>query len=743
MKKKYLFLLLFSGFSFFTVAQNRLLTVEEATHQNPKLNAANLSQLQWIPGTAEFIYFSGNFLIRGHAALNDIKVSPKNDTVLLLSAINDFLRTEKQDTLKKFSVISFPDADRYFFIAGSRLYSGNLSGKNLVLVNSWNKAAKNTDIDKTSLRVAFTVENNLYISEKEKETTITHEQNRGILYGSERVHRNEFGIDKGTFWSPRGNFLAFYRMDETQVTDYPLVDITPRPAIAAPVKYPMAGMTSHKVTVGVYDVAHSKTVYLQTDSTSPPDLSPQGEGSIRDPSSVIRYPATSNEYLTNVTWSPDEKYIYIACLNRDQNHMWMNKYDAVSGRFIKTLFEEKNEAYVEPEHGPHFLNNDPGRFIWESRRNGYNHLYLYTSEGELIRQLTTGQWEVTGFQKTDKKNRHAFFLCNKDNPAGRQLYMVDLEKATAVPLTAAPGTHEAKVSDDGQFILDSYSGMNTARQIELSDNRGRSLRVLLPDANPLKDYNLGKTSIFTIHNEAKTDLYCRMIKPVNFDSTKRYPVIIYVYGGPHSQLVTESWLGGAGLFLNYLADLGYLVFTLDNRGTSNRGRDFEQAIFRNLGVNEVKDQMYGVNYLKSLPYVDSTRIGINGWSYGGFMTLSMFLKYPGTFKVAVCGGPVIDWKYYEVMYGERYMDTPDQNPEGYSNACLLNEVKNLRGKLLIIHDYQDETVVPQNSLMFLKKCVDEGKQVDFFIYPGHEHNVRGKDRVHLNQKIVQYFQDYL
>ena len=423
--------------------------------------------------------------------------------------------------------------------------------------------------------------------------------------------------------------------------------------------------------------------------------------------------------------------------------MQLNKYDALTGKFIKTLFEEKNQTYVEPLQGPKFLAGDPGKFIWESRRNGFNHLYLYDNEGNLIKELTNGRWEVTEFLKSDASGSRAWFLCNKDNPLDRQLYMVDLKKGNLSPVSAIPGTHTAKISDDGRFVLDNYNSTTVARQIELLDASGKSLQTLLKNENPLKDYQIGEMSVFTLKNEDNTDLYCRLIKPAGFDPGKKYPVIIYVYGGPHSQLITDSWLGGAGLFLNYLAGKGYVVFTLDNRGTSNRGRDFEQAIFRNLGTKEVNDQMVGVKYLKSLAFVDSTRIGINGWSYGGFMTISMFLKHPGTFKVAVCGGPVIDWKYYEVMYGERYMDTPQSNPEGYKNACLLNYVKEMKGKLLIIHDDQDNTVVPQNSLTFLKKCVDEGKQVDFFFYPGHEHNVRGKDRVHLNQKMVQYFDENL
>jgi len=696
-----------------------MLTIDEATGMNPKLSPATLSQLQWLPATGQFVFVVKNCLVRGSAQTS------VRDTLVRLTDMNLLLRIGKQDTLKRFPSVTFTSADDFYFTTANKLFLCEIMKNTVSLVNSWPEKSENQDIEKITKRVAYTRDNNLYLATDGKETAITAEKNPGILYGSNRVHRNEFGIEKGTFWSPNGNSLAFYRMDETMVAEYPLVDISSRIATVNPTKYPMAGMTSHKVMVGVYSVKQGTVIYLQSDSSG------------------ITIPLHRTEYLTNVTWSPDEKYIFIAGLNRDQNFMQLNMFDAQTGRFVKTLFEEKNEAYVEPLHGPIFLNSDPTRFIWESRRDGFNHLYLYDIRGNLVKQLTNGPWEITQFLKTDQTGTTAFFMCNKDNPIDNQLYKVELKKGKMTPVTTVSGTHTTKVSDNGQFILDSYSNPAIARQIELLDENGKSLQMLLASENPLKDYKLGATSLFALKNENNTDLYCRMIKPVDFNPEKKYPVVIYVYGGPHSQLVTDSWLGGGGLFLNYLASLGYVVFTLDNRGTSNRGLEFEQAVFRNLGNKEVSDQMVGVRYLKSLPFVDSTRIGINGWSYGGFMTLSMFLKSPGTFKVAVCGGPVTDWKYYEVMYGERYMDTPESNPEGYKNACLLNYIKNLKGKLLIIHDDQDNTVVPQNSLTFLKKCVDEGKPVDFFFYPGHEHNVRGKDRVHLNQKMTQYFLDYL
>ena len=696
-------------------SQTKLLTVEEATGMNPKLNPASLSQLQWKPGTQQFVYIAKNNLVQGTPAKNN------RDTLVRISDLNLLLKINKLDTLKSFPAITFLKDDRFRYVNGSKMYICDIMKNSVEVVNSWDPKGENTDFGNVSDITAFTKANNLYISSNGKEIAVSAEKNPGILYGSNRVHRNEFGIEKGTFWSPDDKMLAFYRMDETMVADYPLVDITTRIATAEPTKYPMAGMTSHKVTVGIYSIPTGKTLYLRTDSNG------------------VTNPAWKTEYLTNITWSPDLKYIYIATLNRDQNYMQLNQYDTRDGSYVKTLFTEESPAYVEPLQGPKFVPGNPGQFVWESRRDGYNHLYLYDISGKLIRQLTSGEWEVTDFISFDATGSTAYFQCNNDNPLNRQICKVDINKGGITPLTSEQGTHSAKISGDGKYFIDIYSSQAVPRKIEVADNNGKSLQVLLKSENPLKDYKLGETSLFTLKNSGGTDLYCRLIKPADFDPQKKYPVIIYVYGGPHSQLVTNTWLAGGGLFLNYLADLGYVVFTLDNRGTSNRGLAFEQAIFRNLGTNEVSDQMTGVGYLKSLPYVDSTRIGINGWSYGGFMTISMMLKNPGTFKVAVCGGPVIDWKYYEVMYGERYMDTPETNPKGYETASLLNYVKNLRGKLLIIHDDQDQTVVPQNSLSFLKKCVDENKQVDFFFYPGHEHNVRGKDRVHLNQKMTQYF----
>jgi dipeptidyl-peptidase-4 len=267
--------------------------------------------------------------------------------------------------------------------------------------------------------------------------------------------------------------------------------------------------------------------------------------------------------------------------------------------------------------------------------------------------------------------------------------------------------------------------------------------VLLKSEDRLKNYNVGTTEIFNINANNGTSLYCRLIKPSNFDPEKKYPVVVYVYNGPHVQLVTNSYLGGSSLWMNYLAEQGYLVFTVDGQGSAHRGKEFEQIIHRQLGTQEMADQLAGVEWLKKQSYVNPARMAVHGWSFGGFMTTSLMLRAPGTFKVGVAGGPVIDWRLYEIMYTERYMDTPQENTEGYDLSNCTNRADKLQGKLLMIHGADDNVVVLQHNMRFLKACVDKKIPVDFFVYPGHEHNVRGKDRVHLMNKIITYITDNL
>ena len=620
------------------------------------------------------------------------------------------------------SFVFAPDGKTVTYYKGKELYGfdGKKEFKLTDAQKDWRKP-KNNDA-KLEERVELK-EGSLYVNGK----LVAEGDGYNIVLG-ESVHRNEFGINGGLFWSPKGSRLAFYRMDQSMVKDYPIVNTKAREAEVKPIKYPMAGMKSHEVTVGVWDAAAQKLVYLDT-----------------------RKDTTVHEremYLTNIAWSPDEKFVFIAKINREQNHMWLEQYDAVSGKLVKVLFEETNPRYVEPCE-PMIFTPKGDQFLWLSMRDGYKHLYLYNMDGSLVKQVTKGEYEVEGFIQFDKKGENIFIYANKDNLAGRDAYRVNLKKGTMECMTMTEnglhGTHSVAINETGTTWVDLWNSVNVPMRADLRDWKHKNpIKTFFEAENPLKDYAMPEVKLGTIKAaDGKTDLYYRLITPPNMEKGKKYPTLVYVYGGPHSQLVTDSWLGGGNLYFMFLAQQGYVVFTVDNRGTDNRGFEFESCTHRRLGEIEMADQMEGVKFLKSLPYVDQNRMGVEGWSFGGFMTITMKLAHPEVFKVGCAGGPVIDWKWYEIMYGERYMDTPQENPEGYEANSLLNKAKNLEGRLLVIQGAEDNTVVPQHSTEFIERCINNFKQVDYFMYPHHEHNVLGRERLHLYKKMFDYYETHL
>ena len=579
--------------------------------------------------------------------------------------------------------------------------------------------SSNRDWNKESRAMAYTKDDQLYVRDgNDREYQLTTDGSREIVYG-QAVHRNEFGIKKGTFWSPNGQKLAFYRMDQSMVADYPQVDIYPREATYEPDKYPMAGMTSHLVTVGVYDLHTQNTIYLKAG----------------DP---------TNRYFTNMAWSPDNKTIYMFELNRAQNDCRLVAYDAETGDKIAELYRETSDKYVEPLHPIAFLPWDASKFIMQSEKDGYNHLYLYDKSGKQLKQLTQGQWVVMDVLGFNTKDKSIIIASNENHPLQCNLYAVNIKNRKRTALDNQQGVHNGVLSAAGTLLYDKYSEPDVPRCIEIASTSKNQRYQLLKAEDPWKDY---KQPIFESGSikaaDGVTDLFYRMVKPHDFDASKTYPTVVYVYGGPHAHNVAASWHWSSRSWETYMAQKGYILFILDNRGTENRGRDFEQATFHQLGQIEMQDQMKGVEFLRTLPYVDMNRLGVHGWSFGGFMTISLITNYPDVFKVGVAGGPVIDWKWYEIMYGERYMGTPQDNPEGYQKSSLIAKAKNLKGKLQIITGYNDPTVVPQHCLSFLDACIKAGTQPDFFAYPGEGHNMRGHASVHLHERITQYFEDYL
>ena len=656
----------------------------------------------------------------------------KESKLFTLDDINKGILRDKKNVVRYLYSASFPYPDKSLVAIdnGRALMLIDFKTRQLVWQDTISgQTAK--DWCPQSKATAFVEDNQLYVTDGQgAKHQLTTDGSREIVYG-QSVHRNEFGIQKGTFWSPDGQRLAFYRMDQSMVSDYPQVDIYPREAEHQPDKYPMAGMNTHQVTVGIYNLQTQKTVYLHTPV-----------GSVSGDSAASSTPV----YFTNIAWSPDAKTIYLFELNRDQNDCRLVSYDAATGQRLKELYRETSDKYVEPLHPIQFLPWDADKFIMQSQRDGYNHLSLYNKEGKMLRQLTSGSWVVQQVLGFNKKQKSIILAANKYHPLHRWLYSVETTNGKMQELVSADGVHQAELSASGSFLLDKWSAPTQPRNIDLiavGGNAAKATRLLTAE-DPWADYQQPLFESGTIKAaDGKTDLYYRMVKPHDFDPSKKYPTVIYVYGGPHAHNVDASWHWASRSWETYMAQKGYIVFILDNRGSENRGRDFEQATFRQLGQIEMQDQMKGVEYLRSLPYVDMQRLGVHGWSFGGFMTISLMLNHPDVFKVGVAGGPVIDWKWYEVMYGERYMDTPQQNPEGYAKSSLIDKAKHLKGKLQIITGYNDDTVVPQHCLSFLDACIKAGTQPDFFAYPGEGHNMRGHASVHLHERITQYFEDYL
>jgi len=717
--KEYLFLgigsLLLGGtliLSYSASAQNKTFTIEEAVlGGGGKLIPKSPDQLQWVAGSSNYSQVVDNVLLITDAG------SGKIVSKVTKSELDKSLKTSfpGDDTLKRFPKLVWLGAGSFKYMANNKIYAYSLNEKSTKILAKYNASLmENADIEPNTHKIAYTEGNNLFIDGKQ----ITNDTKAGIVNG-QAVHRNEFGILKGTFWSNDGEKLAYYHLDESMVAEYPIYQLNNRPANSRNIRYPIAGTPSHHALLGVYNVSSNTTIYLNTG-------------------------APAEQYLTNVTWSPDGKSIYVAIVNRAQNHMWLNQYNAETGSFVKTLFEETNEKYVEPEHGPLFVKNDPTKFVWWSERDTFNHLYLYDVDGKLLKQLTKGKWVVTEVHGFDKSGMNLFYTSTVKGATQRHLQSVNIKTGKTTLLNGTKeGTHTILLSPNGDWFLDNFQNLSTPREVSLVSVSSKKETSVFKAANPLTDYKLGEIELGVLTAKDGTPLHYRLIKPINFDANKKYPVIVYLYNGPHLQLVNNTWLGGANLWMQYMAQKGFVVFSIDGRGSLNRGHAFESAVFRQLGTLELEDQLTGASYLRGLSYVDGNRMGIHGWSFGGFMTTSMMTRYPDSFKVGVAGGPVIDWGLYEIMYTERYMDTPEENPEGYKTSNLLNYTKNLKGKLLMIHGGEDDVVLWQHSLQYIEKCIKDGVQLDYFVYPHHPHNVLGKDRVHLMDKISRYFMDNL
>jgi dipeptidyl-peptidase-4 len=737
MKKTFLFLFLFLAAS---CAFCQSTTIDLQGVFTGKYRYDRVRSLSWRPQTLQYTYYDSE-----NSAIKVVDLKNGKESVLLTyDQICEFAMDKKGATKADFSSAGgristawqWKDKDHlaiYAILPNEKegYINCDVAAKKFSFLPDPTSGIEVVDQDANNALYIYTREkaNGFYVNDMRNPSSaqiiLCPDTAKDVVFG-EPVHRSEWGIEEGWYFSPNSNYIAFYRMDQSMVEDYPLLQTSEGEgashiAYFKNIKYPMAGRTSHQVKVGIFDARKSFQQkkcdyhYIQTD---PAD----------------------GEFLTNVTFSPDEKYLYITHLNREQNHSKLIRYDVATGKKLAVLIEEQDARYVEPLHRILFLKN--GNFIYQSDRDGWNHFYLYTFDGKLVKQITKGNWPVISDFGLDASEQNILFMTNKDCPVDQYLYSVNIASGKLTNLTPKSGTHTIMMSDDKSCFFDYFSNLHTPMEIYAGSTDGKYQRLIQTVKNPYGDVELGRDTIFSLKNSHGDDLYCEMIFPPHFNKNEQYPCLVYVYGGPHSQLVTNTFMT-AGVFLNYMAQKGYVIFVLDNRGTSNRGAEFEKCIHRQLGVLESEDQMVGINYLHSLPFIDKKRMGIDGWSFGGFMTLTMVTEHPDIFASATCGGPVVNWEWYEIMYGERYMDTPQENPDGYEHANIINKIYKLKCPLLIMHGQQDNTVVQQHSLELLHQSVLDDVQINYFPYTTHEHNVMGSNRVQMWHKIEQFHGQYL
>ena len=699
---KHFFQFLFIGLAFVSFGQKKSFDLKESVLKQRALSPVRLNNFQWIPDTDQYTVCSADWQSLQQSSV----ASDKAFELTSVKEINEKLGTSFAHlAFAKWvskDVLEVSDGGSVFALYNTASKTGS--------THQVQNGGENVHFHAASKRLAYTIENNLYVDGR----AVTKNKDKNIVSG-QTYARSEFGITEGIFWSKSGALLAFYQKDESAVHDYPLLDINQTPGAVKFIKYPMAGQASEKPRVGIYNLKTKKTVFISPRSGA-------------------------DSYLTNVAFTPSEKYLLVAEVNRDQNHMWLYLYD-LKGNLVRTLWEEQNDKWVEPEHPAFFPSKTSDNFIWISEKNGFNNLYYVDINGQIIKTVTSNKFVVKDILEASEDGSKIYFSATGANACNTLVYEVDLQ-GNQRQLTQAEGTHRFALAPKGAYYYDGYSSVEVANKEYVMTLNGKMAKLLQDSPDKLAEYNIGSTEIGNIKGKDGSALYYRMIKPADFDPTKKYPVLVYVYGGPHAQMVTNSWLAGANLWMHWLANQGYIVFTLDNRGSGERGFAFESQIHRQLGTVEMEDQLTGVDYLKSLPYIDGQRMAVHGWSFGGFMTTSLMLRQAGVFNVGVAGGPVTDWKFYEIMYGERYMDRPEQNPEGYQANSLLNHTKNLKGKLLLIHGTVDDVVVMQHNEALLKSFIDNGVQADYFVYPMHPHNVSGKDRAHLMEKVLLYILEY-
>jgi dipeptidyl-peptidase-4 len=599
------------------------------------------------------------------------------------------------------------------------VYVFDLKTRKLVQVFD-GKGISNPTLSPDGSKIGFCYQNNLYWSDlasgQTTQVTTDGEKNKTINGSTDWVYEEEFGFPEGFYWNADGTQLAYYKFDESQVPLFTMDMYGTLYPARYEFKYPKAGEKNSVVTIWAYNLASGK-------------------------STPIDVGAEKDQYIARIRWTQQANTLALLRLNRHQNKLELLLADAATGS-TKVALTETSDTYIDVENTTvTFLKNTP-QFLWMSERDGNNHLYLYDLSGKLVRQVTAGPWEITELYGVDEKTQTAYYQSTEMSPLEKHVYSIGLNGKGKTQLSLADGSHRASFSTAFTYYIDRYSNAKTPDVTTLYTNKGVPVKTLQENkalADKLTGYNIRYKEFFQMVTSQKVQLNGWMIKPADFDSSKKYPVLMFVYGGPGSHNTADAFDYGNFFWYQVLSDMGYMVVCVDNRGTGARGAYFKKCTYKDLGNLETVDQIEAAQWLGNLPFVDKGRIGIWGWSYGGYMTSLCMTKGADVFKTGIAVAPVTNWRFYDTIYTERYLRTPQENAKGYDDNSPINFVGRLKGPLLLVHGSGDDNVHYQNSLEMVNALVKANKQFDLMIYPNRNHGIYGGNtRLHLYRKMTDF-----
>ncbi|HKI79079.1 MAG TPA: S9 family peptidase [Ignavibacteriaceae bacterium] len=720
---KKLFLLLFVLLTFLPAfAQQKEKLKLEDIYYSSKLFGKTVQNIQWKPDGSAFTFTEFNL----DSKVQDIYLyNVSNGEKSLLVSGTDLKYNNNQIMMSnyqwtddgKFLLIEGPVKSIWRHSTQAPFYLYNVSDKEINALSNGNIHLRNVKLSPGGNKVGFVRDHNIYIVDLKtgKETAVTTDGNENILNGEfDWVYEEEFGLADAWRWSPDGNKIAYWRLDQAREKIYHLIDEMGEYNKVFDLKYPKVGEQNAIVKIGVADLSSGKTKWMNIGTND--DI-----------------------YIPRIFWTNSSDLLSIMRLNREQNSLELLMANANNGK-SKTVITDSNNTWVDVRHDIVFLKKS-NQIVWTSEISGFNHAYLYDYSGKLVGQITTGNWEVSAVDGVDENTGWVYFSGKKDSPIQENLYRVKIDGSNFQKISGKHGWYFANYAPDYKHFIEYYSNVSTPTETSLRNADGSLVNVLEDGKIPvLKSYNMVYPEFLEFKTTDRTELNAYIMKPADFDPSKKYPVLVYGYGGPGSQMVVDRWGGTRTFWHQYMTEQGYIVFCVDNRGTGGRGKAFKDISYGDLGKWSVHDQVEGAKYLATLPYVDSSRLGFWGWSGGGYLTCMMMTKGADYFKTGVAVAPVTDFRLYDAIWTERYMGLKDENKNGYDSANVLTYADKLKGKLMIVHGTGDDNVHYQNTMQFMQKLIDANKQFDIMFYPNKNHRISGGvTQLHLFTKITNYF----